>query len=638
MPRSLVCYAQYQITYYLIITIAFIGIYELIKNIKEKTLPHFAKASLLLLAAALIAVGPNISQIWTTQVYSKNTQRAGSELTSEAKTDDKGLGKDYTFAWSNGIAETMTGFIPYFYGGSSNEELGQSSETYKALLDNNVPKAEAKSFLKNIPLYWGDQPFTSGPVYFGACIVFLFVLGMILIKDQMKWWILGVSVLAIMLSWGKNFETFNDFFYFNFPLYNKFRSVTMVLCIPQVMLPFLAGLVLIKITKREIGYPDFIKGLKWATISCGSVALLFGLFGGVFFDFISQNDAEMAKQFPEWLMEAIRADRAGKLQSDSFRSLFFVVAVAGLLWAFVKEKLQPTVFYLAFSLLVLIDLAQVDMRYLNYKTFRPAKNWDKEAFALTETDEMILQDKDTYYRVANFTKSPFNDATTSYYHKSIGGYSAIKLARYQDLIDKQLSKNNMAVYSMLNTKYFIVADQKTNQPFVQKNPGALGNAWFVKNYQLVQNADEEMKALDSIQPELTAFVDTKFSKELEGLKITNDSSATIALTAYHPNRLTYASTAASEQLAVFSDIYYQPGWNAYIDGKPAPHFRANYVLRAMKIPQGTHTITFRFEPEHYFLTEKISFAGSILLIIFLVGTLTLHFVQHKKHSNIPSKA
>ncbi len=623
-------YAHFQITYYLIITILFLGVYELIRNVRRKTIPHYITASLILAMSAAIAVGPNISQLWATQVYSKNTQRGGSELTLNKDKNSKGLGKDYTFAWSNGKLETMTVFIPYFYGGSSSENLNQNSETYKALIDNNVPKNEAKSYVKNIPLYWGDQPFTSGPVYFGAVIVFLFILGLFLLKDGMKWWVLSVTILAFLLSWGKNLEFFNDIFYYNFPLYNKFRSVTMTLAIAQLTVPFLAIAVLVKIVNQEITYPDFLKGLKWSTIICGGTALLFGILGGTFFDFTAEGDEALAKQVPQWMMDAIYSDRAGKLRSDSFRSLFFVLAAAGVLWAFATEKIKPVVFYIGFSALVIFDLVLVDKRYLNFDTFKPARNLERDAFALTDADDMILRDKDTYYRVANFSKNIFNDATTSYHHKSIGGYSAIKLGRYQDLIEHQLSKNNIAVYSMLNTKYFIVPDQKNNQPLVQRNPEAMGNAWFVDSLILVETPDQEMQALDSTDLRSVAILKNEFKEGVAGLQLIKDPSASINLTVYHPNRLTYQSKTNAEQLAVFSEIYYQPGWNAYIDGKLTPHFRANYVLRALRIPAGEHTIEFKFEPEHYFTGEKISLIGSILFVVFLLTAIVMILLQEKK--------
>lgn len=615
-------YGHYQITYYLIISVLFITGYFLFESIKQKKIKNFFRASIILLISVIVAVGPNISQIWTTKIYSKNTQREGSELSTKLENSKKGLDKDYTFAWSNGISEVFSIFIPYIHGGSSNEDLGQNSATYNALSENGVPKTEAKIFVKNVPLYWGDQPFTSGPIYFGAVVVFLFVLSFFLIKDNLKWWLLALSVLAIMLSWGKNLPFLSDFFYDNIPLYDKFRSVTMIMSIAQLTFPLMSGYVLIKIVNKEIELPELFRGMKWSLIICGGITLVFGLLGGVFFDFTADNDLQLKQQMPEWLMQAIYDDRATKLRSDAFRSLFFILAVSALLWSFVKEKITPQLFYIAISLLVLIDLTLVDRRYLNNESFKPANYMSNQVFVPASIDEAILQDKDPYYRVMNFAKSPFQDATTSYFHKSAGGYSAIKLGRYQDLIERQLSKNNMGVYNMLNIKYFIVPNPKTQEPIAQKNDEALGNSWFVEKYLFVKNADEEMKALDSINPKRIAYIDQKFSESIKDLNIINDSNASIKLTSYHPNRLTFNSHTASPQLAVFSDIYYQPGWNAYINKKMTPHVRANYVLRALVVPAGDNVIEFRFEPQHYFNTEKISLFGSIFLVLFVLGIIS----------------
>ncbi len=621
-------FGHFQVTYYLLIILFGLVIYEFINALRNKEIKHFFIASALLILSGLIAVGPNISQLWTTQVYSKSTTRGGSELTSK-KTDSGGLDFDYAMSWSNCVDEVMTILIPYYYGGSSNESLSQNSETYQALISNNVPKADARNFIKNIPLYWGNQPFTSGPVYFGSIIFFLFILGLFLVKDQFKWWVLAVSLFALLISMGKNMEFVSKLLFYNLPLYNKFRSVTMAVCIAQVLFPFLAGVALVKISKKEISKDDFIKGLKWAAGITGFI-LVFGLFASFSSDYIAESDAQL-KQLPEWAIDAIRADRATSLRGDILRAFFFIVSSACLLWAFVYEKIKPIVFYIALALLVLIDLTSVDKRYLNADNFKNQKAIERDAFAATAADEMILQDKD-YYRVFNLTKNPFNDASTSFYHKSIGGYSAIKLGKYQDLIENQLSKNNMGVLNMLNTKYFIVPDQKTKEPVVQRNPEAMGNAWFVHNYKIVANADEEMKSLDSINPANTVYIDKRYENQLTNFNIQFDSSASIKLTDYHPDRLKYKSKASSEQLAVFSEIYYQPGWNAYIDTKPVDHFRANYILRAMKIPAGEHILEFKFEPAHYYTGEKISYIFSIVLVLSCLGLLIAVILKYKKNT------
>ena len=625
-------FAHFQITYYLLIIILFLGIYELIYAMRTKELSKFFIASSILVCSALIAVAPNISQIWTTQVYSESTTRGGSELTAK-KTDSGGLDFDYAMSWSNGVDEVMTLLIPYYYGGSSNESLGQKSETYKALKENNVPKADAENFIKNIPLYWGDQPFTSGPVYFGSIVIFLFILGMFLIKDQFKWWVLGISILALVISMGKNMEIISKFLFYNLPLYNKFRSVTMSVCIAQLTFPFLAGAVLLKIANKEIAYAVFIKGLMWAGGITG-LFLLVGLFSSFNSDFISANDTQL-KQLPEWAMDAIRSDRAAYLRNDVFRAFLLITLTIGLLWAFVNDKIKPAVFYTILALAVLIDLTSVDKRYLNAENFKNSKKIDRDAFAVTADDEMILKDKD-YFRVLNLSKSPFNDASTSYYHKSIGGYSAVKLGKYQDLIEYQLSKNNIGVLNMLNTRYFIVSDQKTGATTVQRNPDAMGNAWFVKNYRIVSNADEEMKSLDSINPRETAYIDKRFSDELKSYSNHYDSSASIILTEYNPNYLKYKSKASTEQLALFSEIYYQPGWNAYLNGKLVNHFRANYVLRAMRVPAGDNEIIFKFEPKHYFIGEKISKIGSTVLVLAIFICIGFEIKRQRKKVLTPN--
>ncbi|MCS6823090.1 MAG: YfhO family protein [Cytophagaceae bacterium] len=620
-------YGHFQITYYLIIVLLFTIAGYFVQAVKEKQIPAFIKASLVALIAAIIATGPNISQLWTTQVYSRSTARGGSELTTKQKAYGSGLDKDYVYNWSNGVTEIFTTFIPYFHGGASQELLDKKSAVYEALKENNIDANQV--IAQPFPLYWGDQPSTAGPVYFGATIFFLFVLAMILLKDQIKWWIFAVTLLAFFLSMGKNFETFSDLFYYYAPLYNKFRAVTMIICIAQLTFPFLAAMLLIKIFNNEIDFKTFFNGLKWAVIGCGGFALLCALLATMFFSFQSENDAEFAKSYPEWLMEALMEDRESKFRWDALRSLFFVMATAAVLWAYMKKKIQPTTAGLILIAITLFDLIPVDRRYLNNTHFKLKKNWQTKVFATSQADETILSDPDPHYRVFNLTSgNPFAESMTSYHHKSIGGYSAIKMARYQDLIDSFLYKQDMNVISMLNTKYIIYPDKDKN-PVVQRNPMAMGNAWFVDTFRLVKNADEEIVALKKFDPEKEVIVDDDFKNQLEGFRPSGDTSKKIQLVSYHPNRLKYSYNAVSEQLVVFSEVYYQPGWNAYIDGKLTPHFRANYILRAMRVPPGSHTIEFKFEPKHYFTGEKISAAGSALLFVF-IGTMI--FFEIRKSS------
>lgn len=626
-------YGHYQIAYYLLIVLLFMGLYELIMAIINKTYVHFAKATALVALCGIIALAPNVSKMWTNYVYSKQTMRGGSELKTESK-DNAGLDKVYALRWSNAKWETFTMFIPYFYGGGSNENLGTGSNFFKTLVTNGQPRAEAKLYAENAPLYWGDQPGTAGPLYFGAIIVFLFVLAMFVIKDQYKWWILAVTLFSVVMSWGRNIEWVTDFLFYNVPLYNKFRSVTMALCIAQMTMPFLGGILLVKLAKGEVEKEDFYKGLKWALGICGGLALFFGLLGGALFDFYGANDSETG--YPEWLLEALRVDRASKFRTDSFRTLFFVLAAGGLLWAWFTDKLNATTTYAVLALLVLIDITWVDKRYLEASDFKKKKT-DENWVEMTAADEQILRDNTLSYRVLNLSKNPFNDATTSYYHKSVGGYSAIKLSRYQDVIDNQFMddsgsfKLNQPIFSMLNTKYIIFSDRKSGQIYAQQNPGAFGNAWFAAEVQKVKGARAEMDALGKTDVSRVAIVENSFDSLLTGFTPNKDSSGTITLIENSdPDQLSYDYNAASEQLVVFSEVYYQPGWNAYLDDKLAPHLRVNYILRAMRVPAGKHKITFKFEPEHYKKSEQVALIGSWLFILFLAGLIAWYVKDELK--------
>jgi hypothetical protein len=628
-------YAHYQITYYLLMMVFTIVLYFFIESIKNKSFLKFTKSSGILLIASLIAIAPNISSLVTTQIYSKSTQRAGSELSSNEKnTEKKGLNKDYTFAWSYGKLETLTLLIPYFNGGSSSEELNTNSDTYKALIDSNVPKNEAKNFIKNIPLYWGEQPFTSGPVYFGIIILFTSIIGMFLIERNYKWWIFGISMFSFLLAWGKNLDMFSDLLYYNFPLYNKFRSVTMSFCIAQISVPFLSGIAINGILSNKFSNAKIKTALKWALILVMGTLFILLLFSSSILSFESANDEQFKQQFPTWLIEAIQSDRYNKLFNDILRGLILVALSAASIWAWLNNYIKTNIVLIAIAFLVLIDIILVDKRYLNFGSFKNPKTTEFASNEPTDVDLEILKDSLSSYRVANFTKNIFNDATTSYFHHSIGGYSAIKLNRYQDLIDKQLSKNNIQVYNMLNTKYFIVPDKGNGSPKLQINQEALGNAWMVEKLYICNSANKEMSMLDSLNLSNNAVVSNKFKNLVNQLVFSKDSLAEIKLINYHPNRLNYKFNANSNQAVVFSEIYYQPGWQAYIDGKQVEHFQINYVLRGLIVPKGNHEIEFKFEPSHYFTTEKISLLGSIILVMCILGYFVYYLSFSIKKSNI----
>lgn len=606
-----------QITYYLLLVVLILGAVKLVYAIKNGELPNFVKATGLMVVAALIAIGPNISALWTTADYGEETMRGKSELST--KQESSGLDKDYAMRWSYGVAETFTLLIPNFMGGSSQGSLDEKSDVYTIMVDKGIPKSQAKGIIANLPLYWGTQPFTSGPVYLGAIICVLAMLGFLVIEAKNRWWLIGAFVLSIMLSWGHNFAVFSDFFFYYVPGYNKFRAVSMTLVIAQLILPIAAVLGL----KSFIESTDKVamkKKLMIAAGTVGGICLLFSVLPGAFFDFSSANDAQLAGAgFPDWLVAALLDDRKSLLQSDAMRSLILILITAGILFATMMNKLKANVAVLLIAGLTLIDLVQVDKRYLNNDDFISSRK-NKNAIVPTAADQQILADTDPNFRVINLAVSTFNDSKTSYFHKSIGGYHGAKLKRYQELIDSCISNTNLAVLNMLNTKYFITPD-KEGRPSVRRNPLALGNAWFVDEVRMVENADQELAALseNDFNPEKIAVIDKRFANQLSGFQPSTDNAANIYFLEYKSNYLKYETETTTEQLAVFSEIYFANGWNAYVDGELHSHLRANYVLRSMRIPAGNHEVEFKFEPEVYAVGEKISLAGSILLVLFVIG-------------------
>ena len=618
-----------QITYYTLMIVVVMMIFVIWDAIKEKTLPDFFKRSAILGIAVILAIGVNFPNLWLTYEYGKYSTRGKSELTTNKDQVTSGLDKDYIVSWSYGIGETLTLLIPDFKGGSSYGSVGKNAKTYK-LLSQNYPPAQLKQITKQLPLYFGDQPFTSGPLYLGAIIIFLFLMGIFLIKGNLRWWILLATILAIMLAWGKHFMGLTNIFIDHVPGYNKFRSVSTILIITQFTFPFLAILTLQRILFDKVEKKDFMKALKWSTGILSGLLLIFWLAPKMFVSFSSPIDANYLQQGATEFVNALRSDRQSMLSSDALRSLIFVLLAAGILFFAFTKKLQTKYAITLFGLLVLIDLWGVDKRYVNSDSF-VTKSANKVPYPKTQAFNMILQDKALDYRVFNLSVSPFNDASTSYYMNSIGGYHGAKMGRYQELIEHQISKNNIQVLNMLNTKYFIIPDRNNNnQPVVQMNPGALGNAWFVNGYKLVANADSEIDALTQFNPASIAIVDKRFKKFVAGFKYQKDSTANIKLIEYKPNHLTYNFISKVPQLTVFSEIYYPKGWQAFIDGKPVDHFRVDYVLRAMLIPAGNHKIEFDFHPKGYYTGNKVALASSILLVLMALGILFAEFRPKKK--------
>jgi hypothetical protein len=619
-----------QINYYLVILAVLLGISELIQAIRLKTYkPYFISVGIIFIAGGF-ALATNITSLWATYEYGNYTIRGKSELTTDKGNRTSGLDKSYATQWSYGVGETMTLLIPNFYGGAD-QKLDINSNTAKALRANNVPEENVRQFVdQHLPTYWGSQPFTAGPVYVGAIIFFLFVLGLLIVKGPLKWWLLAATILSICLAWGHNFMTLTDFFFSYVPGYNKFRSVTMILVIAEFAMPLLGMLALKEFFDSKQDPKKLMKQLFIAIGITGGIALIFALIPGMFLDFVGHSDAYKAKQsgLPDWLMQGIRDDRQSLLQMDAWRTLIFIVLMGVVLYAVLLNKLRKHYAYLIIAALILIDMYPIAKRYLNDESFR-SKSEVATPYQPTSADEQILQDKTQDYRVLNLTVNTFNDASTSYFHKSLGGYHGAKLRRYQELIDNGIQKDieifarNMntdstSVLNMLNTKYIIVPDNK-RQPAVFPNQNALGNAWFVKNYSLVDNADAELSAIKKFKPQETAIINKKFAEDLKEFSPGRDTSDAIRLENYAPNDLQYSYKSNNNGLAVFSEIYYSKGWNAYVDGKLTPHFQTDYVLRAMILPAGEHKVEFKFEPKVYRIGEKISLISSILLILVVIG-------------------
>jgi len=601
---ALELYANHlQITYYLVLVLIIIGVVQFLKDLKANNLTSFAKRSGVLVLAALLASGTAITRLSTTMEYGTESTRGKSELTTDLDNKTSGLDKDYATSWSYGIAETFTLLIPNFYGGASQGYLTTDSETYQAI--KRAPNA--KQLIKQLPLYWGTQPFTSGPTYAGAIVMFLFIFGLLFVKSEMRVWILLATIMSIMLAWGKNFMPLTDLFLDYFPGYNKFRAVSMILVIAEFTIPLLGFVALNKLLTTEVPENEKKKPLQLAFYIVGGLTLVFALMPNLFFDFVGGQDANLAKS--GWPVDALQSDRAGLLSADAWRSFIFIALTFGTIWIFLKNKLSSKYVILIVGVLVLADMWTINKRYLNDDNFA-RKSKVEIPYQATAADQQILKDTDPNFRVFNQSVSTFNDASTSYFHKSIGGYHGAKLKRYQELIENHIAKGNMAVLNMLNTKYFI-----TPKGQAQQNPGTMGNAWFINEINTVANADAEIASLNGFNPANTAIVDVRFSEQMiDGL---DNVATSITLTEYKPNYLKYNSTSSKNGIAIFSEIYYDKGWNAYVDGELKPHFRANYVLRGMQIPAGNHVVEFKFEPAVYHVSERIALTSSIILLLLL---------------------
>ncbi|XRE44364.1 hypothetical protein ACIVBQ_002568 [Tenacibaculum discolor] len=601
-----------QMTYYLGFCLLILAIVELVEAFKAKTLPIFFKQAAILVAAMLIGIGANSTRLLAMKEYADYSTRGKSELTitpdGMPKEKSSGLDKEYITEYSYGIAETFNLMIPRFMGGGTVEELGESSNFYQ-VLEQNAGRSVAKDYSSQVLTYWGKQPIVEAPAYIGVIVFFLFFLGIFLVKGRLKYWLVAATIFSIVLSWGKNFSIVTNFFIDYVPLYNKFRAVSSIQVIAELCVPLLGVLALKEFFSSENSSEEKEDAVKKAFYIVGGISLLFLLFGSSLFAFVGLRDVQY-QQLPE-LIDALIADRKSMLFNDSLRSLLLVLAVAGMLWAYLKGKLKQVPVLIVLGGLIIFDLVSIDANYVNKEDFTSARRVQKP-FTATKADTEILKDKG-YYRVVNFSVSPMQDGRTSYFHNSIGGYHAAKMKRYQELFDYQIAKNNMEVLSMLNTKYFIISDEQ-----FKENPKANGNAWFVNSLKEVNSTNEEIIALDSLNTKLEAVINSKeFKVEVDTFQ--KDSTATISLVKKDLTELVYESNTNSNQFAVFSEIYYKDGWNAYIDGKSVPYYRVNYVLRGMEVPKGKHTITFKYEPRVIKTGSLLSLFCYALLLIIPIG-------------------
>lgn len=616
-----------QMTLYLFMLIGIFFFTELFIHIKENRIwKDFVVGSAIFVGSVFVGLGANYTTMRLNSEYAKETMRGGhSELAKDSDAENKtaGLDLDYATQWSYGIRETMTLFIPNYMGASSHYNVGKDSEIYKAFTANGFPARQAENYCKTMPTYWGTQPFTSGPVYVGAIVFFLFILGLIIVKGPYKWALLIATLFSIALAWGKNFMPLTELFFNYFPMYNKFRAVSSILVVAEITIPLLALLAIKTIMEKGIDKKALNRAIYISGGAVGVVLLGITLFAGGF-NFVSPNDAQMAGSYPDWLMTAIRAERASMLRADALRSLIYILLSAGVLWLFVQEKLKSTIFIVLIGSLMVIDLWAVDKRFFNDDSFVEERNYTQQ-FAKQPWEVMLEQDNDSHFRILNTTTSTFNDSRSSYYYKSIGGYHAAKLRRYQDLIDQHIARNNMSVLNMLNAKYFIVRDNN-GQGVPQRNPYAMGNAWFVTDIKTAATPNEESEALYTIDVRKTAVVDTAMFGEFvnKGASVSGyDSLASVKLTSYRPNILTYEYTASKPGTIVFSEIYYPYGWKAYINDEPVEHFRANYALRALNVPAGHNTIRFEFTPDTIKKSEPIVYISSAILYVTILLAIGL---------------
>ncbi|WGD34423.1 YfhO family protein [Olleya sp. YS] len=621
---------HFQMTYYLMLLVLVLGASYLIDAYRKKMLPHFFKSVGILSAAVLLAIGLNATNILATQDYVKESTRGKSELTINAdgspRENTDGLSKDYITEYSYGLLETFNLYIPRFLGGGSGEDVGENSAMYDFFVKQGVSPVEAREYTKGLPTYWGNQTIVEAPAYIGAVVIFLFVLGLFLVRGRLKWWLVGGTILSLLLSYGKNLEFLTDFFINYIPLYNKFRAVSSIQVILELCIPVLAVFALVRLFNDVVKTEEKINALKYTVaITCGlAILFLFGRFTGII-DFVGGTDGRIRDSYGQPFLDALRDDRASLFTTDTLRTLFFVLLAAGVIYFFLKAKLSETKVVIIIGLLIVVDLVSVNKRYVNNDDF-VSKLTMQKPYQPNQADLQILKDN-SIFRVYDLTSGA---AKASYYHNALGGYHAAKPKRFQDLYEFYISRNNINVLNMLNAKY-IIGEGEDGQPFPYVNNDANGNTWFIENLLSFDSADEEIKSLDTLSNKKVA-VYSKSAKTKINLPNTfkKDSLSTIKVVDYKPNYIKYESENTNDGFAVFSEMYYGSGWNAYIDGDLRPHIKVNYALRGMEVPKGKHTIEFKFEPEVVKTGSTIALASSILLGLLVLSGLFFGFKSLKQ--------
>ena len=623
---------HFQMTYYLLLLVIVLGVVYLVDAYKKKMLQHYFKSVSILVLAVILSIGLNATGVLATQEYVKESIRGKNELTINAdgfpREVTSGLNRDYITEYSYGIVESFNLFIPRLMGGGNAENLGQDSNTYQAYRKLGATTTQATEQAKQAPMYWGNQPIVEAPAYIGAVVLFLFVFALFLIKGKLKWWLVGSTLLSLLLSYGKNFGFLTDFFINHIPLYNKFRAVSSIQVILELCIPILSIFGLVRLFNNFEKKEQKLKALKYTTIITGGIAILFLIFKSSF-DFVGVNDGFYRQNYGQTFVDAIKEDRQSIYTLDTFRTLILVLLSASVIFMFLKGKLKEKWVILAFGVLIIFDLIGVDKRYVSNDDFVSATQVNKP-FEANGADKEILKDK-SYFRVFDLVSGP---SKPSYFHNSLNGYSAAKLKRYRDIFDFYVAKNNINVLNMLNTKYLIVENQK-GDIIPYSNKEANGNAWFVNELQMVNSADEEIKALDSMDNKNKAVYTLPNEPVKHQIPKNNylvDSLATITILENKPNYLKYKSSNNNNGFAVFSEMYYPNGWKTFIDGKQTTHIRVNYTLRGMEIPSGNHTVEFKFDPDVIKIGSSISLSSSVFFGLLLLGGLFYEFKKKRTKS------